>query len=442
MRRDIEQNLIHWKNQTNPTPLLLRGARQVGKTYVIEKFGHEHFEQVVTINFELQPEMIQCFEKLEPAEILNTIYLLTRKKIEPQKTLLFLDEIQDCPNAIRALRYFKEKLSQQHVIGAGSLLEFTLNDADFRMPVGRIQSLYLKPLSFKEYLSGRGDNQLREYIERIDFSAHIDKTIHEHLLKLVHEYMILGGMPAVLQSYFTNQNIADCQNIQTSLLNTYRQDFGKYSKRTNHKYLQKLFEKIPGLVAEKFKYSKVDPDIRSRELKEALYMLHNAGLIYTVYATSASGVPLTSLINEKIFKILFLDIGLMTRSGKLDTEVLLNNDVLLVNRGMLAEQFIGQELLAYTNPHEEGALFFWTRDKPSSMAEVDFITTVDASVIPIEVKAGTTGALKSLKIFMQEKKPILGIRFSQQPLSYIDNILSLPLYMTSEMARLIKIVEE
>jgi len=439
MYRDIEKDLLHWKKQENPIPLLLRGARQVGKTYVVEKFGREQFEQLVTINFELQPEMIHCFESLEPSEIINAIFLLTHKKIEPQSTLLFLDEIQDCPNAIRALRYFKEKLPKLHVIGAGSLLEFTLNDTAFRMPVGRVQSLYLKPLSFKEYLVGSDNKQLREWIESIDLHSKITKPIHERLLRLVREYMILGGMPAVLQSYFTMHDLGDCMNIQTALLSTYRQDFGKYAKKSDHRYLQRLFEKIPGLIGENFKYSKVDPDMRSRDIKDALYLLQNAGLTYPIYSTSASGLPLASLINEKKFKVLFLDVGLITRTGKLESELLLNNNIILVNRGMLAEQFVGQELLAYTSCYEEANLYFWSREQRSSMAEVDFVTTVDAKIIPIEVKAGTTGHLKSIKIFMQEKKSTLGLRISQQPLSYDNNILSLPFYMTGEISRIVKI---
>lgn len=438
MNRDLEQDLLRWKAQTHPMPLLLRGARQVGKTYVVEKFGQAHFDQVVALNFELQPEMVRCFESLEPLEILNTIFLLTQKKVEPQKTLLFLDEIQDCPNAIRALRYFKEKLPQLHVIGAGSLLEFTLNDVHFRMPVGRIQSLYLKPLSFKEYLTGSGHQELRNWIEHLDLNSTITQPVHEQLLKLVREYMALGGMPAVLKMYIETKDLSECQHIQTALLNTYRQDFGKYSKKTDHRYLQRLYEKIPGLIGENFKYNKVDSDMKARDIKEAIYLLQNSGLIYPIYSTSASGIPLASLINEKKFKILFLDVGLVTRAGKLETELLFNQDILLVNRGMLAEQFVGQELLAYSSPFEEGNLYFWSREKYSSMAEVDFITTVDANIIPIEVKAGATGRLKSLKLFMEEKNSILGVRISQQSLNYADKILSLPLYMAGEINRLIK----
>ena len=438
MYRDIEQDLLRWKQQKNLMPLLLRGARQVGKTFTVEKFGREHFAEVVTINFEFQPEIIRCFENLDPVEILNALFLSTGKKITPGKTLLFLDEIQDCPNAIRALRYFKEKLPAQHVIGAGSLLEFILNDANFRMPVGRVQSLYLKPLSFKEYLIGGNNKQLRELIEESELKTNIPTFAHEKLLKLLHEYTILGGMPAVLQNYFENRDISISQDIQTILLNSYRQDFGKYAKKSDHRYLQRLYEKIPGLVGENFKYSKVDPDMRSRDIKDALYMLQHAGLIYPVYSTGAFGVPLASSANEKKFKILFLDIGLMTRAGKISADVLLNQDIVSANRGMLAEQFVGQELLAYSSRFEEASIYFWSREQRSSMAEVDFLTTVDANIIPIEVKAGTTGHLKSLRLFMEEKKSRYGIRLSQQSLSMIDNIISLPLYMVGEINRMVK----
>lgn len=439
MERDIEQNLLRWKQQGNRLPLLLRGARQIGKTYVVEKFGRNHFDQLVTINFELQPEFVRCFDTLEPQEILTKLTLLTRQQIESKKTLLFLDEIQDCPNAIRALRYFKEKLPELHVIGAGSLLEFTLNSADFRMPVGRIQSLYLKPLSFKEYLTGMGYNDLRKFLEEIALTrTPIVEPIHQRLLKLVREYTVLGGMPAVLQAYLTQQDINQCQQIQTVLLNTYRQDFGKYAVQSDYKYLQRLFEKAPGLIAEHFKYVKVDPDMRSRDIKDALEMLRYAGLIYPVYSTTASGVPLVSLVNEKKFKILFLDIGLVMRATRLEAELLLNENILLVNRGVTAEQFVGQELLAYASHFEEANLYFWCREKSSSMAEVDFITHVGPRIIPIEVKAGTISRLKSLKIFMSEKKLDLGIRISQQPLSLHDGILSLPIYMVGELERLVK----
>ena len=429
--------LLRWKDRVNRLPLLLRGARQVGKTYLVEQFAQKHFRNLLSVNFELNPEYIACFDQLEPDKILSALGMLTRQRIEPGVDLLFLDEIQDCPNAIRSMRYFKEKLPQLHVIGAGSLLELTLNDANFRMPVGRVESLYLKPLSFMEFLAAAGYTDLCDYLTQVTLQTSIPISIHQKLLELTKLYTILGGMPAVLQAYLISQRADECQIIQTALLNTYRNDFGKYASRSDHKYLQRLFEKIPGLVSDHFKYSKVDPDMRSRELKSALDMLHNAGLIYPVYATAATSLPLSSVMNEKQFKVLFLDVGLMVRATRLDAELLLSNNLLLANRGKIAEQFVGQELLAYADPNDEAAIYFWCRQKPSSTAEVDYIISIDSHIVPIEVKAGTTGQLKSLKILMQERNLPLGLRISQMPLQIEDKIVSLPFYLLSQLNRLI-----
>lgn len=442
MKRDIQQTLLKWKHQTDHMPILLRGARQVGKSYVAEQFGRDHFENIVIVNFELQPELISCFETLMPSEILQKLTLSIHQKIIPGKTLLFLDEIQDCPNAIRALRYFKEKLPALHVIGAGSLLEFTLNDADFRMPVGRVQSLYLKPLSFKEYLIAAHYQDLREFIENADLNKKIPTVIHETLLKQIKIYMNLGGMPSVLATYFSEKIFHDfniCREKQAVLLNNYRQDFGKYAQHVQIKNLQLVFEKAPGMVGDHFKYANVDPNVRSQYIKAALELLQQAGLLYYIYSTAASGIPLITLINEKKFKILFLDVGLVVYASRIEAELLLN-DIILVNRGALAEQFVGQELLAYAPNYDEAKLYFWCREKKSSMAEVDFIITVGSKIIPIEVKAGSTGQLKSLHLLMQERNMSLGLRISQQPLYFDGKILSLPFYLVSEIERLVKMI--
>ncbi|OGV50852.1 MAG: hypothetical protein A3F46_02480 [Legionellales bacterium RIFCSPHIGHO2_12_FULL_42_9] len=449
MDRDIEKELVYWKGQETRMPILLRGARQVGKSYVVEKFGREHFNNnILIVNFELQPELCACFDSLNPLGIIQKLSILMRRKIEPNKTLLFLDEIQDCPNAIRALRYFKEQLPELHIIGAGSLLEFTLNDAKFRIPVGRVQSLYLKPLSFKEYLSGLGDFAFREMIELADLKKPVESVYHSILLQQIRTYMGLGGMPSVLNAYLASENIAlgamsrtydleQCRVQQATLLSSYRQDFGKYANHTQIKHLQRVFEKTPGMVGDHFKYSKVDPDIRSCLIKSALELLENAGLVYPIYSTAASGIPLITLINEKKFKILFLDVGLMVFASRVPVEWLLA-DIILLNRGAIAEQFVGQELLAYSAKYEQGSLYFWCREKKSSMAEVDFINTVGSQIIPIEVKAGSTGQLKSLHLLMKEKNMDLGIRVSQHQLSFDGKILSVPFYMVSEIPRLIK----
>lgn len=447
MYRDIEKDLLRWKNQPEHMPILLRGARQVGKSYVVEKFGREQFENdMLVVNFELRPELSACFETLDPQDILKKLLLLTRYTITPGKTLLFLDEIQDCPNAIRTLRYFKEQLPELHVIGAGSLLEFTLNDADFRMPVGRVLSLYLKPLSFKEYLSATNP-ALREYIEAATLIKPVETVIHEILLKEIRNYMFLGGMPSVLKAYVESENISmgamsrtydyqQCQMQQAILLNNYRLDFGKYAKHTPIKYLQTVFDKAPGIVGDHFKYSKIDPDARSLQIKTALELLQQAGLVYYIYSTSATGLPLVTHMNEKKFKIIFLDVGLMVYSSRVEAELVLG-DIILVNRGAIAEQFVGQELLAYSPSYEEARLYFWSREKKSSMAEVDFIITAGSKIIPVEVKAGSTGHLKSLHLLMAENNLPLGVRISPHPLNYDGKILSVPIYMVSEISRLI-----
>ena len=447
MRRDIEQVLIDWKGQKNHLPILLRGARQVGKSYVVDRFGRQYFDNILTVNFELQPEFRHSFDNLNPNDIVQKLSVLMRQNIEPTKTLLFLDEIQDCPNAIRAMRYFKEQLPELHVIGAGSLLEFTLNDADFRMPVGRVQSLYLKPLSFKEYLTGIGDHALREMIEIADLKKPIESVYHNMLLEQVKNYMVLGGMPAVLNEYIASEKIAlgamsrtydmeKCRLLQATLLSTYRNDFGKYAKHTQIKHVRNVFEKAPGMVGDHFKYSKVDTDARTYQIKDALELLEHAGLVHPVYSTAASGIPLSTLANEKKFKIIFLDVGLMIYASRIPSEWLLG-DIILLNRGAIAEQFVGQELFAYLPTYEEGHLYFWCREKKSSMAEVDYISTVGSQIIPIEVKAGSTGQLKSLYILMEEKGFKLGIRVSQNPLDFDGKILSVPLYMVGEIARLV-----
>lgn len=441
MKRSIETELIAWKTQKNRMPLLLRGARQVGKTFTIEAFGQANFTNTLTINFERQREYLPCFESLEPQEILTAIKLISRESIIPGKTLLFFDEIQECPKAIMALRYFKEKMPQIHVIGAGSLLEFALSQEGFRMPVGRVQSLYLKPLSFKEFIIAFGYQELESYLSTVDLNTKINPAIEQHLHTLLHQYFSLGGMPAVIKCFLDSQDWRQCQMIQTSLLSTYRDDFGKYARTSQHKYLQRLLEQAPGMCGQHFQYAKIDPDMKSRELKQALETLQYAGVLYKVHQTSAAGLPLGVQIKEKKFKLLFLDIGLVKASQMLEVELLQQKDLLLVNRGVLAEQFVGQELLAYTEFYLPSQLYYWEREKKGSEAEVDYVITINDKIIPIEVKAGKTGSLRSLHLFLKEKQQKIGLRVSMQPPAFRDGILSVPLYMLHELKRLVCLVK-
>ena len=434
--RLLEINLVHWRTSPTRKPLLVRGARQVGKSFLIESFGKKYFTHVVTINFELNPEYKKCFQTLNPHEICESIKILSQQKLIVGQSLLFLDEIQDCPAAIQALRYFKEKMPELHVIGAGSLLELILRQAHFRLPVGRINFLYLYPLSFKEFLSAFNQPAV-DYLKKCSLANPVSPAIHDYLLQQVKLYFFIGGMPEALASYVQQPDLQAVQALQASIIATFRNDFGHYVDWANPKHLQLCFNKIPQLIGQQIKYNKIDPDIRSRELKEAIQVLEDTSIIHRIQATAATGLPLNAVINEKKFKLNFIDIGLVKRSQKLDAELLLNEDLFLLNRGALAEQFVGQELLAYSDVYEKAELYFWARDG-AGHAEVDYVINIGAQIIPAEVKAGKTGKLRSLKQFILERNPPVSIRISEQPLALNDNILSVPLYLISELTRLIE----
>lgn len=429
MRRTIEKELIEWKEDQHRLPLLLRGARQVGKSYVLEKFGHEHFSNVVVVNLEMQTGVEKCFEDLDPKAVIERLELRFNVRIIEGETLLILDEIQACPRAIVALRYFKERLPGLHVIGAGSLLEFVLEGEKFSFPVGRVQFLHLGPLSFCEFLQALSEERLLEG----EGSA-----IHERTLELVRIYLLLGGMPAVVAEYIRSGSLQRARQLQGAILTSYKSDFGKYASKAQGKYLQRLFERAPQLVGHHFRYSKVDSTLRARELAVALEQLCHAGLVRRIHATGANGLPLRAEINLRKFKLLFLDIGLLQAANQVEPDDVLLQGIQAVNSGELAEQFVGQELLAYANPYEERHLFFWERSKTGSSAEIDYVVRVDSRIVPIEVKAGATGRLRSLKQFLAEKRIPLGVRISEQPMSRDHNILSIPFYLISKLPQLLE----
>jgi len=441
MMRFATQELVQWMNKKTRMPLLIRGARQIGKTFLVESFAGEYFENFFNINFEHHPEYKAPFQQsLDPEIILRGLELIAQNenKVIRGKTLLFLDEIQECPEAIQALRYFKEKMPDLHVIGAGSLLEFVLNDADFRMPVGRVEFLYLKPCSFREFLIALGQQKFSDFLSEVKLTDPFPEVFHEQLVGLLNEYLVIGGMPAVIHAYANDSNFIECQQIQSSLLQTYRSDFGKYAQKTHYENLKNLFEKVPGIVAQNFKYADLDRELRAEAIKKALKSLQYAGLLSPVYFSSASGLPLSSDQLEKRFKLLFLDVGLVARAQYLPIEAFIRREVNTQSRGQLVEQFVGQELLSIQPFYEPANLYYWQRDKPGSQAEVDYLISFWGKIFPVEAKSGHSHWLKSLKILMAEKSLPIGIQISEHPLGFADSILSVPLYMVQELPRLLK----
>lgn len=438
MERCILQRLITWHQDETRIPLLLRGARQVGKTFAVRQFADQCFKYFVEVNFEYDPIYKDCFTTFNPKEIIQAIAAISRQPFIEGETLLFLDEIQECPQAIMALRYFKEKMPKLHVIAAGSLLEFSINDDSFSMPVGRVQSLYMRPMSFIEFLMALGYNELPEYIKKTTVKNPMPLVLHKKLLALMREYIFIGGMPDAIQAYIEKNDYIAAQYKQSLLLNTYRGDFGKYARKSNIQYLQKVFDRAPSLLGKSIKYTHIDETMQSRDLKQAIQNLTWAAILKPIYATAASGLPLEAGINEKKFKWLFLDVGLASRSTQVSIHELINEDVTLVHGGMLAEQLVGQELLVYQDGYLEPQLHYWCRDVAGSQAEVDYVITHQHYIIPVEVKAGTTGSLKSLHLFLKEKNSSLGIRISESPLTYNPPILSIPFYLISELPRLME----
>jgi predicted AAA+ superfamily ATPase len=438
MRRMIEPILRKWKNQADRLPIILRGARQVGKSFIVEKFGSENFESLLTVNFEFQPELRDCFSNFDPQSICAKLEIAFKTRIIPGKTLLFFDEIQNCPRAITSLRYFKEKFPTLHVIAAGSLLEFALNDEEFSFPVGRVQFVYLKPMSFYEYLLCQNNEPLIDYVDNIHVDHIIEPFIHEQLLTLLREYCLIGGMPSVIKCFLNTHSFLDCQTVLSGLLETYRSDFPKYASRTQHKNVQLFFEKTPGLITKHFKYTHISPDHTAAALKIALNQLGWAGLVHKVLSTSAAGIPLNAHAKENKFKLIFLDLGLANCADKLDFQTIWDTQLLQVNAGALAEQFVGQELLAHADPHMNAQLYYWEREKKGAMAEVDYVAQIGSNIFPIEVKAGTTGTLRSMAQFILEKHQPFGIRLSQHSLSFHDRVLSVPLYLIHKLPQFVQ----
>lgn len=428
MKRDIYNKLLEWKNRNDRRPLILRGARQVGKSFILTKFGENEFNNFIVLNFEKNPEYKEIFSSRDPKDIIERIILFTEQNIIPGKTFLFLDEVQECPEALMSLRYFFEEKNDIHIAAAGSLLEFTISSKNFKMPVGRVEYLYLYPLSFLEFISALKKEQLKEYISKYKNLTQIPAAIHNELLELIRKYFLIGGMPAVVSSYIKNMDILRCQSIQNLIIETYMDDFGKYARETQHSYLNKIFNAVPQMVGQKFKYSNVDKSIRSRELKGALELLEMAGLVYRVQMTSGAGLPLSTNVKDRHFKTIFLDIGLLHAISGIYSDTAKSKNFTSLFNGLVAEQFIGQELVAIHNPEIRPKLYYWGREAKNSNAELDYLIVKNNIPVPIEVKAGISGKMKSMSIFQESYNVDQGIKISQSPFSKHDNIIDIPFY--------------
>ncbi len=428
MKRFVDKYLVEWIKDSERKPLLLRGARQVGKTFAARQLG-KHFSSYIEINFEEMTECHAIFAKdLNPHRIIQELSVLIGTQIIPGETLLFLDEIQDVPRAIIALRYFYEKLPELHVIAAGSLLDFALEKMG--MPVGRVDSFYIYPLSWMEFLLAKKADLLYQAILEHNLDNPLSEPIHQKLLNLLGEYFAIGGMPEVVALWVEKNDPFACWKAQQSLLNAYRQDFEKYASKYQIKYVELLFDQVPRQLGQKFKFSALPGEYRKRELQPCFELLMKANMLHAIYHTGAHGLPLGAEVNLDQFKTIFLDIGLAQSLLGLDLKTwFLNPNEAFVNQGALVEAFVGQELLVYAHSFRKKSLYYWQKESPSSQAEVDYIISLEGKIIPVEVKIGTTGRLKSLREFLKthEKTPY-ALRFSSHNYSEHEGLHSYPLY--------------
>lgn len=431
MKRIIDYFLREWKSSGTRKPLLLRGARQVGKTHAARNVGLT-FESFVEINLETNKKAQALFEEsLDVELIVVQLEAISGVKIIPGKTLLFLDEIQQVPQAITALRYFYEKMPSLHVIAAGSLLDFALEQVG--APVGRITTRYMYPLSFIEFLVAIGHRGWAKAIMKDD--AGILKYLHKDLIRLVATYIAIGGMPEAVSTWLKAKHPTGVKGVHLDLLYAYRKDFNKYAKKYQIKYLNLLFDEAFAQLCCKFIFAKTG--YQKREIAPALDLIDRAGIMYKIIRTAAQGIPLGAFADVQSFKLIFLDVGLMQALLKLDishwfVDPLENGNLYLhklVNKGNIIEAFVGQELLAYTLPLDKSQLFYWHREFRSSSAEVDYVIQLGQEVVPVEVKAGESLRIKSMHMFLESHPgSAYGIRFWSGGYAEESTLHSYPLY--------------
>ena len=449
--RSAEKYLDVWYKKAGRKPLVIRGARQVGKSTLVRQFAENLGLDLNEINLERHLYLDDIFKSLDMDIIIKELDALIGRNLLSPGALLFLDEIQATPHAIQALRYFYEDKPELPVICAGSLLEFALSDHHFSMPVGRIEYYHLGPVTFSEFLNAL-DPDMVSYCSGFHMHQGMPVTAHRKLIKRQREYLFVGGMPEAVCAYVDNGGLADVTAVHRSIADTYQDDFSKYAKQKELILLQQVFRQIPRIIGQKVKYSNISREDKSREVKTVIDLLVKARVCHQVFHSHCSGIPLMADINENVYKLLFMDVGMAAFLTGLDWIALQAlDDQALVNEGKLAEQFVGQHLI---KPFEPPQLTYWLREEKSANAEVDYVVASGNRIMPVEVKAGKSGAIKSLQQFALTKQASTCIRFDLNPPSIgqvkhsvrVKNgsvpvsyrLLSLPLYLAEELPRIIE----
>jgi predicted AAA+ superfamily ATPase len=428
IHREVDTELLNWKTTTTRKPLLIRGARQVGKSSAIRHLG-QTFTHFIEINFDENRQWIELFNSTQNIdELLEQISIIENTPIIEGETLLFFDEIQSSLPAINLLRYFYEKKPNLHVIAAGSLLEFALKELP-SFGVGRIRSLFMYPLSFQEFLLAHNEALLLEKLKQASPNSPIPDLLHKKLVSYYKKFLIIGGMPEAVKSYVIHKDLLEVQRILDDLIISLQADFTKYKKSIEPLKIAEVFANVVMQQGKKFTYTYPNATLNNQQIKEILQLLEMAGLVHFVTHTAANGIPLGAEVNPKKRKVLLFDTGIYQRILKLDIGQLLTLDNFsVINKGNIAELSVGLELIKNQSPFEKLALYYWQREAKNSQAEVDYVIQQGENIFPLEVKAGTKKAMQSMFLFLEEKNKQKGIRISLENFGQVDKIDIYPLY--------------
>lgn len=422
MKRNLYQNLLEWKSSHRRKPLLIQGARQVGKTWLINEFGKKEYKEYIYLNFEQTPNLKTLFiNELSPQKIIENIGLLLSKKVNSDNTLICFDEIQNCQEALSSLKYFQEQAPEYHLIAAGSLLGVSLGKTS-SFPVGKVNFLTLYPLSFSEYLEAIGEQLL---VEKGALLQTLPEVLHEKMLELLKIYFFLGGMPEVVRDYIENQDIKAARQIQNDILKAYQQDFSKYSNPSQTLKVTEIWQSVPFQLAKenkKFTYSEVKNNARAAAYEQSIEWLKNAGLIHVVPQIRAAKLPISGYADYSKFKIYILDTGLLGALLNLSSNIILKpNELFLEYNGAFVENYTCLELIKTL----EQDIFYWSSERE---AEVDFVFQWENDIYPLEVKSGLNRNTKSLRIYADKFQPKLLLRTSPRNFIQNDDFINIPLY--------------
>lgn len=429
MQRYALKHLIDWKNKKNHKPLVIQGARQVGKTWLMQEFGKKYYEQVAYINFDVDLKSREIFDvDYDTERLIMDIGLATKTKINAENTLIIFDEIQECPRALTSLKYFRENAPQYDIIVAGSLLGVACHEGT-GFPVGKVSFMNLFPLSFEEFLLAMREERFVELLNKKDFKT--IKLFNNKYEKLIKQYCYVGGMPEIVQDFVENKDFESVRNLQKEILSAYEEDFTKHIPTNTVAKIRLLWKSIPAQLSKenkKFIYGAAKEGARARDFEAALSWLINSGLVYRVNKITKPDLPITAYEDFNSFKLFVLDVGLLGAMTDLQANTIIDgNRIFEEFKGAIAEQYVLQQFKTI----KDLPVFYWSNE--TSRAEIDFVIQIKSDVVPVEVKAERNLQAKSLKVYMEKFKPNYAIRTSMADYKKTDNLIDLPLYVIEKI---------